>query len=336
MHKSDYRPTLVTLEDRVAPGTTLANALDPSMLLTLGSSLSALDRDLLNASSENRVADLGGTNVDSVSQVALTGADLPIQRASNQAAGSLGTSSLQLGDGMFQDASHLLQLERGLGGGIHSQGVLLYNMNDQQPGTFIRVNCTDITDPTTCAYNSDLGVPGISDTFNNVNIGSDGSVFVAQSDITYADRQITVTLQGNPYDIQIFFRAQSDINGTFDPSSGSMTISFNLDIYLTSNGPDPMRRLPNFDNTNCIVPAASLNMTTDDTGGAQFVQSNDGSMQGIVIDNTYLAHAIPSGNCGGIPFVVDYADAFNAGFGLPSETSGANSLSHGMLLTPQQ
>src|SRR6266849_2471509 len=109
MRKSDYRPKLINLEDRVAPGTTLANALDPSMLLTLGSSLSALDRDLLNTSSENRVADLGQSTFESPS---LADPQVPVQTPANQTLGIPGTAGMALAGTNMLDTSHLLQMQQ--------------------------------------------------------------------------------------------------------------------------------------------------------------------------------------------------------------------------------
>jgi hypothetical protein len=312
MHKSDYRPRLITLEDRVVPGTTLANSLDPSLMLTLGSSLSALDRELLSTGAESQVADLGRANVGAAIPAAVTGADLLVQVAGNQASGSLGNAAIGLGTANMLDSSHLLQLQQGFG--IHSQGATVYDFAIV-PGSGLIVN------------NNDQGLDGRNpptDFYHGVSIGSDGTVFAAQQDDPIFFR--TVSGGGSHFDLR--FRMRSDMNGTFDSSSGSMSVTVAQDVKIDSMDAG------GFDGTNCSTPVITLNFTTNDPSGNPFTFDNQGVGHGTIGDNIFGQDAIPYGACGGIPGFTDWATAINLTFGLPAP-AGTNHFWLNVQATPQ-
>jgi hypothetical protein len=190
------------------------------------------------------------------------------------------------------------------GGGINVQGGDIVTITVQD-GSYIQVgNNNPITfgDPTT-------------DMFNNTSIDPDGNVFVARSDIQFG--ATTLTFAGMPFTVQL--RAQSDLNGTYDRGSGSATATVALDVKITNN------TLPNFNNNTCIIPATTLNLTTDNgtpfSGGA-----------GTMVDNTFAAPAIPRGACGNAGFV-DYAQLINQNLGLPSD-AGNNVISLNLQMDP--
>ena len=155
-----------------------------------------------------------------------------------------------------------------------------------------------------------LGQDPPTSTFNNVSVADDGTVFGAQSDISFTP--IDVNVSG--FVVHIELRAQSDLMGTYDRNTGSFAAAADFDLKGTSNA-------PGFNNNTCISPTTTFNLSTDNLGGAVF----SGGI-GTVVDSTFIVNAIPLGRCGSHIIFGDYARLVNQFFGLPSP-SGANTVS---------
>jgi len=163
--------------------------------------------------------------------------------------------------------------------------------------------------------------------FNNVTVTDDGTgagtISAAQSDITLPSGEVPYTIPpGVTVHIDYVFRPQSGASGTYDRNTGSATLGVTFDVYITS------RDAPGFDNTHCIIPAVTVNMSTGNPGGAAFSGG-----QGTLVDNTFTANAIPTGACGGT-IVLDYATEINNALGLPSLNPGDNTLTSVTRMTP--
>jgi len=151
-------------------------------------------------------------------------------------------------------------------------------------------------------------------TLNNALIADDGTLFVAQSDISFEPIDVTVFTPIGTFVVHVELRAQSDLIGAYDRNTGSLTATADADLKLTSNA-------PGFNNNSCIIPTTTLNFSTDDLGGSACSGGNC-----TAIDNTFVVNAIPLGACGGIIPVADYAFLINNALGLPSLTPGFNTL----------
>jgi hypothetical protein len=157
--------------------------------------------------------------------------------------------------------------------------------------------------------------------FNNVTITNDGSgngtIFIAQNNIQFPSFSYTIS----GVDLNVDVLVQSDLNGTYNYNTGQATASLKLSAHATSNA-------YGFDNTNCILPTVSLNGSTDNTGGMTFSGGN-----GIIVDNTFTAQAIPAGACGHGIFL-DYTQIINDFLGLPSLNPGDNILALHIIMNP--
>jgi sugar lactone lactonase YvrE len=177
---------------------------------------------------------------------------------------------------------------------------------DIVPGSSIRVGTQVIS----------FGQDPPTSTINIVSITDDGTgagtLFVAQSDISFAP----VAVVAAPFVVYAELRAQSNLTGTYDRHTGSVTATGDFDLKLTSGA-------PSFNNTTCIIPASTLTLSTDAVGGLPFYSGT-----GTAVDNTFLVNAIPADRCGSF-----YTNFLNLNLGLPSP-SGANTLALVMRMTP--
>ncbi len=157
-----------------------------------------------------------------------------------------------------------------------------------------------------------LGQDPPASTLNNALIADDGTLFVAQSDISFEPIDVAVFTGFGTFVVHVELRAQSDLIGAYDRNTGSFAAAADADIKLTSN-------VPGFNNNRCIIPTTTWKLSTDDLGGSLFSGGN-----GTVVDNSFVVNAIPFGACGG--FFPDYATALNNALRLPSLTPGNNTL----------
>ncbi len=102
---------------------------------------------------------------------------------------------------------------------------------------------------------------------------------------------------------------------------GASTLIIDIDNKYTSD-------LPGFDNSNCIIPRTTLNLSTDNPGGSLCFGGNC-----TVVDNTFVINAIAAGSCGS-SFLGDYATLINQQVGLPSLTPGDNVATLVIRMTP--
>src|SRR5712692_1453755 len=89
-------------------------------------------------------------------------------------------------------------------------------------------------------YVLSFGTDPPTSTFNNVLIADDGTVFVAQNDISFAP--IKVNVSGLEFFAEL--RAQSDLMGTYDRNTGSCTATLDVDLKITGF----------FITDTCIIP----------------------------------------------------------------------------------
>lgn len=297
LRNPSYRPRLVSLEDRVAPGTVIGT-LDTSLALTLGPALSAsLDQDHtdqvvpanVGASDSTTTAGTGDlTSVNGQAQSGRTG----------QSMGDLLTPALNsLGN---QDVLNQIHLMNGLDGNGQAGA---------DGGTVVNIGILPNSSISTGGgqFSTSFGDDPAIDGWDNVFVGSDTTVAAAQSD--FHIRSATFVISGFHFVFQL--SVTSDLSGSYDTGSGSATLSFGLSAQVTS--PDA----PGFDNNNCIIPATQLNLTTDTDQGVQFSQDDQGREVGVVIDNQAPVAGIPHGACGSF-IGLDYADTINGNLGIPS------------------
>lgn len=144
---------------------------------------------------------------------------------------------------------------------------------------------------------------------NNVLITDDGTLTVAQSDIFFAPFDFVVS----GFNVHAQLRPQSDGSGAYDRASGSSSANLIVDIKITSNA-------PGFNNNNCIVPATSLAVSTDNTGGSLCSGGNC-----TLVDNTFVVNAVPPGSCGSF-LGINYTNLVNDNICAPSLNPGDNVL----------
>jgi len=152
---------------------------------------------------------------------------------------------------------------------------------------------------------------------NNVLIADDGTLTVAQGDIFFAPFDFVVS----GFTVHAQLRPQSDGTGTYDRTSGSSMASLIADVKITSNA-------PGFNNNNCIVPATSISVSTDNTGGSLCSGGNC-----TLVDNTFVVYAVPPGSCGSF-FGINYTNIVNDNLCAPSLNPGDNVLTLVVRMTP--
>lgn len=288
MRNSTYRPRLVSLEDRIGPGS-IHGALDASLVLNLDP---ALATSLTREDADNLVpVNLGSSDqtAAAVAGVAVLGSaqDGQLQR-------SAGDGLILLGHDPLQNALDQVHLANGIG----TQGVTVVNLGFL-PDSVVSTNDGSLS----VSFGNDPPTDG----WDNVAIDGSGNVSGGQSDFHIGAATLTATFH---FTVQL--RAQSDLSGTYDVTTGIMTASLNLDAKITSND------APGFNNNTCIIPQQTLNLdTVSDPLGVNFSADGQGRETGTIVDHTVPLDAIPHGACGS--FVgIDYADEINGNLGLPS------------------
>jgi len=293
-----YRPRLVHVEDRVAPGA-LLSALDGTSLF-FGESFDCLPRH----SEDPEVA-----GVVLVAEVGDRAAASPAANDIN-IPGKPGREPLDfsnpvpivraIDDGIFQDV---------LGGDTVAIRVL--------SGSSVSIN----SGPMHGDIGDDLGTLSLQ----NVRITNDGSgagiISVAQQDIGIPQFtfRLSIPLVGTVhFAVQIW--PQSDGSGTYDRNSGSATMVISFRAHLDSND------APGFDHNSCNSPVFSLHVSTDDPNGGQpFATNVQGVEEGTLVDSAFFLGGYARGTCGNFIVLGDYALFLNDQVHLPAP-GGSNSL----------
>ncbi len=299
LRKTPYRPTLMHLEDRAVPGTVLTRPDLAALGTTLALSLDLSGSDAIAvASYEAQLHDQ--TGVDLSDHTAATGGvTAPVQNTPvlddplQVAANDLNGND---GQNVPPPPAHRQYIDLGFLSGSFLQ------IGNQSPITFG-------SDPPTEGW-------------RHVSINPHDKIVGNAKHFNLPPYQA----QALGYNFNVQLEDLSKLTGTYDPTTGNSSASVTMDVWITS--PDA----PNFDNTNCKIPATTLNFTTD--AGTPFATdpNNPGREIGTMVDNTFAAPAVPTGACGSLGFV-DYASVINGYFGLPSP-SGSNTFSLSVSITP--
>ncbi len=303
LRKDRYRPTLVNLEERAVPGTVLTRPdLSAALGSTLASALDATGTDAIAiASYEAQLHSHLGENgvVDVGDQSA---AQAPVQQPLD-VQGVQGVSLLPADD-LNGDNGQALPPPPS-----HRQMINLYFVS----GSFLQIgNQSPIT----------FGDDNLTEGWPHVSLNPHGKLSSSAKHFDLPPYHASELC----YDFNVQLEALSKLQGTYDPTTGNSTTSLTLDVYVTSPN------APGFDNQNCKVPPVTLNFTTDN--GTPFAMNAGGTAEiGTTVDNTFAAPAIPQGACGSLGGFIDYANAINGYFGLPSP-AGANTFSLNVAITP--
>jgi hypothetical protein len=315
MRELAYRPRLVDLEDRVAPGSILLNSLDASSLFTMGS----LDRDLL-VPADQGVVGMQRPAEFATSALISGGVDLslitPDFQFTSPATASQGNASLLMNQDLgLKGIASQLQIGAVIGGGIYSQGGDTVNLG-VLPGSSLSIN--------NGALNESFGDDPPTAVLSNAFISNDGSgagtIFVSQDQIGLP----TFTFNYQGYTIYATLVPQSDGTGTYDRNTGDAEATFSFNVHVTGNAPGERP---------CDSPLISLDALTANDGGQQFFTNDAGFGEGVLVDNTAALGSFSHGACGGIPFVIDYADTINGQLHLPAP-AGTNVLTLHIQMDP--
>src|SRR6516164_2800003 len=291
MLKSGFRPRLADLEDRVAPGSVLAHSLDPTSLFTLG----ALDRELFPAAdqpvldtaraAEFRTPGLNAAAVD----LALTTPEVQ----SSPAPAAIGMGAVLMNrDLSAGNISNQLRIASVIGGS-HSQGGDTVNLG-VLPGSSLSINNGAVQE----TFGDDPPTAVLQNVFISNDGSGAGSIFVSRDQIGLP----TFTIMYSGYTIHATLVPQSDGTGTYDRNTGDAEAAFSFNVHVSGNAPGER---------DCDSPLIALDALTGNAGGQQFFTNDRGFGEGVLVDNTAALGAFSHGACGGIPFVIDYADTIN-------------------------
>jgi hypothetical protein len=331
MRTSSYHPSVERLEDRLPPGNLLLNSpvqclaglgldnvvADPAGLVSImGSQGTDAPQAAPAAASSMLPNPRPAASPDPLPPASAVGAPGGAALAATPAASPapLGLAGAILGRSVNVDLLAAAFAPSSTDGGGSGGGEIQPQDNvvtvGALPGSFFQEGTNN---PATFGSNP----PAPPYLFSGVDITDSGTFDVPSSGIRLPT--IVTQLGGGLY-ISYTPRLQSDVTGTYDRHTGTSTLGFSLDLYIDSNQ-------PNFNHQNCIVPATSVNLSTENAPGHRYVNG-----VGTLVDDTFPLNAIPPHSCGSF-FGLDYTNEINSAFGLPSP-SGQNKLHNVTLMSP--